>query len=209
MKEQVKNMFEQVTMPEETEARIRSAMTQPIRKQPKPLWNMAATAAAVMALILVISPQARAAVEGWVVRYIFPDSGITVYEEKDENGDVTSVMVVDTEAPAFAQVRDERLYYTGNGTETDITDRITEEAPYYDSYVDDYGLTHYRVVGYSGTIENFGIYEFIRRVEEGQQPWEGWEGGSGRNFLDPETGARYPWVDIVWENLNIPWPMPE
>lgn len=65
------------------------------------------------------------------------------------------------------------------------------------------------MVGYSGSIDNFGIYEFIRKVEKGQNDREGWKGGSGRNFLDPETESRYPWVDIVWEKLNIPWPKPE
>ena len=64
------------------------------------------------------------------------------------------------------------------------------------------------VVGYSDSMENFGIYEFIREVQEGQQPWEGWSNGYGRNFLDPETEIRYPWVDIVWQQLEIPWPLP-
>ena len=64
-------------------------------------------------------------------------------------------------------------------------------------------------VGYSGSIENYGIYEFIREVTEGQADWEGWVTGTGRNDLDPETETRYPWVDIVWQELNIPWPMPE
>ena len=209
MKEQVRDMFSQITMPEKTEEKIRTAMARHSGKSRKSLWRSLATAAVVLALVLVISPEARAAVEGWVLKYVFPESGLAVYEERDVDGDTVSIMCVDTEAPPFAQLREGRLYYSWNGDETDITDQITEEAPFYHTYVDDYGLTHYRAVGYNGSIENYGIYEFIRKVEEGQQAWEGWEGGSGRNFLDPETETRYPWVDIIWEELDIPWPMPE
>ena len=212
MKDQVKEMFAQVTMPEETQRKVRNAMEQnrkPKRKALPAFARNLATVAAVLALVLVISPEARAAVEGWVVKYVFPESGITIYETKDVNGDVVGVMGVDTESKSFAEYRDGRLYFTCNGEEMDITGQISEEKPFFYEYVDEYGLTHYRAVGYSGSLENFGIYEFMRRVEAGQQPWEGWEGGTGRNFLDPETEARYPWVDIVWEELDIPWPKPE
>lgn len=211
MNDKVKDMFAQVTMPEATEQKIRHAMAE--GKAPKKhvmltLGRGFAAALAMFALVLAVSPTARAAVEKWVIEYVFPESGITIYKEQDASGNVTGVMVVDTEASAFAQVREGRLYYICNGVETDITDQVAEDTPFYYSYVDDYGLTHYRVVAYSGTIENYGVYEFIRKVEDGQQPWEGWEGGSGRNFLDPETEERYPWVDIVWEELNIPWSKP-
>lgn len=211
MKEQVKDMFAEITMPEEIEEKIRVAMAQHRGKKNtgKTIWKSLATAAAVLALVLVISPQARAVVEGWVLKYIFPESGITVFEEKDANGNVTGIMAVDTEAPPFARVENGRIYYIRNGEEWDITEKIKEDAPFYDIYVDDYGLTHYRAVAYSGSLENYGIYEFFRMVEEGQGPREGWEGGTGRNFLDPETGTRYPWVDIIWEEWDVPWPMPD
>lgn len=211
MKDRVKDMFEQVTMPEATEEKIRQAMTEgrkPSRRIFRNIARPAAILAAMLALILAISPTARAAVSDWVLKYVFPESGISIYEQTDENGDVIGIVAVDTEAPPFAEVRNGRLYFTGNGEEIDITDQITEEKPYYYTYVDDYGLTHFLVVGYSGTIDNFGIYEFMREEKEGQQDWEGWSNGTGRNFLDPETETRYPWVDAVWEDLNIPWPKP-
>ena len=72
--------------------------------------------------------------------------------------------------------------------------------------MDDYGLTHAMAVGYSGSIENYGIYEFIWEEVDGQREWVT---GSGRNYLSMETESRYPWVDIVWEDLRVPWPMPE
>lgn len=205
MKDQIRNMFEQITMPRDTEMRIRAAMD---RRQPaKSRWKPAVTAAAVLAMLLLISPQARAAVEGWVMKYVFSGSDLTIYQQTDPQGNVTGIMAtVDTEAPAFAQVMDGRLYFLGNGENLDITDEIAEDNPFFYTYVDNYGLTHAMAVGYSGSIENYGIYEFIWEDVDGQRDWVT---GSGRNFLSSETETRYPWVDLVWQELNVPWPMPE
>lgn len=206
MKEQVKDMYTQVTMPEKTKEKILTAMHQGGRKKRLPVWRGLASAAAVVALVLLISPPARAAVEDWVVKYFFPGSDLTIYEQTDENGNVTGVVgVVDTEAPPFARMVNGRLFFLGNNEKIDITEEITEEKPYFYTYVDDYGLTHAMAVGYSGSIENYGIYEFIWEDVDGQRDWVT---GSGRNFLNIETEARYPWVDLVWEELDIPWPLP-
>ena len=204
MKEQVKDMFSQVSMPEELEQQIRNTIAQGERGTRKPVGRWLISAAAVLVLVLCISPRARAAAEDMLLKYFWPGSDITLYETRDENGNVVGITgVVDTEAPAFARMVNERLYFLGNGEKIDITDQITEEAPYYYTYVDDYGLTHYMAVGYAGTMENFGIYEFIRE-ESGK-----WITGTGRNFLCNKTETRYPWVDLVWAEWDIPWPMPE
>ena len=205
MKDQIRDMFKQTTMPRDTEMRIRAAMGK--RQPAKPRWKPAVTAAAVLAMLLLISPQARAAVEGWVMKYVFSGSDLTIYQQTDPQGNVTGIMAtVDTEAPAFAQVVDGRLYFLGNGENLDITDEIAEDAPFFYTYVDNYGLTHAMAVGYSGSIENYGIYEFIWEDVDGRRDWVT---GSGRNFLSSETEVRYPWVDLVWQELNVPWPMPE
>lgn len=208
MKQEIVNAFDSVTMSVDCEQRIRRAMARKKTARMPVVWKRLATLAAVLALVLCISPEARAAVNR-IVRYAFPQSGITIYEETDAQGNVVGITAVDTEAAPFAQLQEGRLVFLGNGETIDITDQITEDDPYIYSYVDDYGLTHYMAVGYSGSIENYGIYEFIREVTEGQADWEGWVTGTGRNDLDPETETRYPWVDIVWQELNIPWPMPE
>ena len=207
MKKQLKDMFAQITMPEETADKIRSAMRRAERKPRKTAFRTMATAAAVLALVFLVSPHAWAAVEDWVVKYFFPGSDLTIYEQTDEQGNVVGIAgVVDTEAPPFARLVNGRLYFLGNNEKIDITDEITEEKPYFYTYVDDYGLTHAMAVGYSGTIENYGIYEFIWEDVEGTRDWIT---GTGRNFLSSETETRYPWVDIVWAELGVPWPMPE
>lgn len=207
MKEQVKDMFAKVTMPEKTEKKIRAAMAQRSAGVPcqRTGWKQAASLAALVVLVIALSPAARAAVSGWVVKYFWPGSDITIYEVNDGEVEAT-VAVVDTEAPGFARMVNGRLYFVGNGEKIDITDQITEEKPYYYTYVDEYGLTHEMVVGYSGSIDNFGIYEFIWKEEGGEKVWRM---GTGRNNLSMETGKCYPWVETVWEDLGIPWAMPE
>ena len=208
MKDQVKAMFEQVTMPEGAEKKIHAAMAAGRKKRsPQGALRRLAATAAVLALMLAISPEARAAFDRWWVKYFWTDSDITIYEEVDESGEpVATIAAVDTEAPAFARMVNGRLYFLGNGEKIDITEQLREDAPYYYTYMDEYGFTHEMAVAYSGTLENFGIYEFIWKGENGEKTWVT---GTGRNFLSSETGTCYPWVEIVWQKLDIPWPMPE
>lgn len=208
MTNEVKEMFEQITMPESCVRKIRKAMASEVQSRKGRTGYLGRTAAAVagmLVLVFLISPEARAAVNNLMVKYFWPDSDITVYEQIDENGEVVGITAVDTEAPPFARIFNDRLYFLGNGEKIDITDTITEEKPYYYTYQDDYGLTHYMAVGYSGELANFGIYEFIKDEGEGSA---GWVTGTGRNFLDNKTETVYPWVEIVWQDLDVPWPMP-
>ena len=211
MKQEIVNAFDNVTMSAACEQRIRRAMAEKTPGKTMPTLKRlgaAVTAFALMlTMVLCLSPEARAAADR-VVKYFFPGSDITVYEETDADGNTVGITCVDTEAPSFAELRDGRLYFVGNGENLDITDQITEEKPYYYTYIDSYGLTHYMAVGYSGTIENYGIYEFIREVKEGQLDREGWVTGSGRNFLNMATETCYPWVETLWQDLNIPWVLP-
>ena len=202
MKTQVKEMFEQVKIPEHCIQKIEEAMQAHSGRRKTGWVGRIAAAAAVLALVLSLSPQVRAAVNELVVKYFFPDSGLTIYEQTDENGDTLRVVAVDTLEESFAQMHEGRLWFMVNGEKIDITDRIGEDRPFYYTYTDDYGLTHYMAVGYSGKLENFGIYEFLKDEQEG------WANGTGRNFLNPETEERYPWVDMVWEEFDVPWPMP-
>lgn len=211
MKDKVQDMYEQITMPESCVRKIRSAMSTNAKPKVRFVWlagKSAAAIAAVLALVLVISPEARAAVNDLMVKYFFPGSDITVYEMTDGNGDLMRITAVDTEAPGIARIVNDRLYFLGNGEKIDITDQIAEETPFYYTYRDDYGLTHYMAVGYSGELANYGIYEFIKEEKDGKAEWDGWVTGTGRNFLNPETEEAYPWVAIVWEELDIPWPLP-
>ena len=203
MKEQVRDMFSEITMPEETEQKVLAAVSRQRKKPQTPFLRSIATLAAVLALVILVSPTARAALENWVVKYFFPGSDLTIYEQTDESGHVTGIVgVVDTEAPPFARMVNGRLYFLGNNEKIDITEEITEEKPYFYTCEDERGYEIYYVVGYDSTIENFGTYEFIKK--DGA-----WLTGSGRNFLSTQAeGQAYPWVKVVWDTWDIPWPMP-
>lgn len=190
--------YDSVHMPKECEDRILNSISAPRRK-----FRPAAAVAAVLALVLVIgmSPTVRAAVEDWITTR-FPGLDLTIQQRTTGEGIDEMVVSIDTEAPTFAYVENGRLFFTGNGEALDITDEITEEKPYFYTYKDDRGYEIYYAVGYDSTIENFGTYEFIKK--DGA-----WLTGSGRNFLSTHVeGQAYPWVKVVWDTLEIPWPMP-
>lgn len=193
MKE-ITELYDSIHMPAHLENQILNAAPAP-RRRFRPATAIAAVLAVV--LLLGLSPTVRAAV-GEMLVVSFPGLDLTIYQESTD--DSYSIVAIDTEASSFAEIRDDRLYFTGNNENIDITDQITEEEPFYYTYnQDEYEIT--LIVGYTGSIENFGTYEFIK--ENGD-----WFTGSGRNFLEMETEQAYPWVAIVWDTMDIPWPMP-
>ena len=206
MKEQVKEMFDQITMPEETERKIRQVIAgewKPKKRNPG-LLRAAATVAAMLALILVISPTARAAVNE-LVRYVVADAS---FVRDSETGEVMEVVVDEEgESNMFIEVGDGKFYFSANGQYIDITDKTSMETPYIYTYVDASNIEHMLIIG--GEPDNFGVSEFYREVVEGQQDWQGWIGGYSSNYIDNQTGKAYPWVAAAWEELNLPWPMPE
>lgn len=205
MKEQVKEMFAQVTMPEETERKVRQAMAETQKSKRKNPGNLraVATLAAMMALVFVISPQARAAVNG-LVRYVVSDAR---FIRDSESGEVMEVVIdEESESNMFIEVGDGKFYFSADGQYIDITDKTSMETPYIYTYVDDANIEHMLIIG--GVPDNFGVSEFYREVVEGQQSWQGWIGGYSSNYIDNQTGKAYPWVAAAWEELDLPWPMP-
>lgn len=202
MKQDIVNVFENVTMSAECEQKIRRAMAEKRPGRSAVALKRLGTLAAALALILCLSPEVRAAVDTIVEKYFFPDSGVTIHKNTAADGSVYREIWLDTESEnaVFAEVREGRLYFTGNGEDIDITDQIAPNVPYFYSYRDEYGMEHHMAVGYSDAIENFGVYQFFR-------DGDGWTNGYGINQLDRE-GNRYPWIDAVWEELDIPWPLP-
>ncbi len=198
MKKQIVSAFEEVTMPVDCEKKISRAVAGRKAERQPGLRRKPIAAAAALALVLALTACTSPVVLEAVQKFFFPEIGMAVYEKED-----ALVVTYDPESPAFAEIREGRLYFTGNGEDLDITDRITEEKPFFYTYQDESGIEIALVVGYAGTIENFGIYQFLR------YSGEPWFTGTGRNILNEETETRYPWVDLVWKELEIPWPMPE
>lgn len=194
---EIRSLYDSIHMPSDLEERIRKSAPTPKRRF-RPV--IAVAAALIMVCLLGCSPTVREAVEEWMITS-FSGLDLTIYEKEMEGGGTGQIVVIDTEANTFAHVENGRLYFTGNGENLDITDQITPENPFYYTYEDqDYEIT--LIVGFDGSQENFGVYEFIK--ENGA-----WVTGFGRNiFSQTEEGELYPWVGVIWDTLDIPWPMP-
>lgn len=204
MKDQVKNMFAEITMPEDSARRIRRAMAEKQAGQTaqRPRRRPAAAVAVVLSVLLLVglglNTQVRAAVENLVKRYVF-HNGTTVIEKREDGMSGISTL---TNVSDCLEARDGRLYLIANGENRDITDETSMEKPYFYTYVDDQAVKHLLILG--GTPDNYGYHEFYRE-DSGQGDWLG---GEGANYLDMETEKPYPWLVNAWENLNIPWPLP-
>lgn len=205
MKDQVKEMFEQVTMPEGTEKKIRQAMAENRKPQSRNFGILRSTAAvaAMLALILLISPTARASVNE-LVRYVIADAS---FVRDPESGEVMEVTIdEDHEANMFLKVGEEKYYFCADGEYINITNKTSMEMPYIYTYVDDANIEHILIIG--GEPNNFGVSEFYREAVEGQECWQGWIGGYSENYFDNQTGKAYPWITAAWDELNLPWPLP-
>lgn len=207
MKQQVKNMFDQITMPAESARRIQCAMAAKAAGQPAKTAHMARPsiirAAACFTVILLagtaLNTQVRAAVNEFVKRYVFNDGLVVIAQQEDGTSGVSYTSSIGL----YAEVREDgRLYCIANGEDTDITDLASMETPYIFTYTDADAVEHIVIVG--GTPENFGVTEFYRESGEEQ---EGWIGGFSENCQD-QTGAAWPWLAAAWSELSIPWPLP-
>lgn len=204
MKDQVKNMFAEITMPEETTQQIRRAMAQKkAAPAARPHRRPAAVAAMLLSVLLLaglgLNTQVRAAVENLVKRYVF-HNGTTVIEKREDG--ISGIIFSPNNIADCLEVRDGRLYLIANGENRDITDETSLEKPYFYTYVDSQAVEHLLILG--GTPDNYGYHEFYRE-DSGQGDWLG---GEGANYLDMKTGKVYPWLVNAWEELNIPWPLP-
>lgn len=202
MKDRVKNMYEEIRMPKRCEEAILRAAEKTQAQRRTSILRPVFAAAAVLALVICLAPPVWAAVENLMLKFRDSETGLTVYEGENEKGEMVVQAQAETGEVSFAEVRQGRLYFTGNGENLDITEAVAGGKPYIYTYQDQNGYTIYRIVGTSGTLENFGGYSFIKD-EEGM-----WFSGEGHNYMDTQTEQVYPWVEAMWQELNIPWPMP-
>lgn len=202
MKDRVKNMYEEIRMPKHCEEAILRAAEEKQARRRTPALRPVFAAAAVLALVICLAPPVWAAVENLVMKFQDSETGLTVYEGENEKGEKTVMAQSETGEVTFVEVRQGRLYFTGNGENLDITDAVQDGRPYIYTYQDQNGYTIYRIVGIAGTVENYGGYSFVK---DGEGMWFS---GEGHNYMDTETGQVYPWVEAMWQELNIPWPKP-
>ena len=134
-------------------------------------------AAIFAAAVLSIGTVAYAATNGELFHYMYTFlSGGGIYETTEysilgEESTVTAVMA-EAEAAAVSEegntsvsgpllFQDGRLYFTGDGGKTDITDKISEEEPYYIDVVDEMGNTHKFIIGGKAEGGCYGYQEVL------------------------------------------------
>lgn len=210
MKDRVKDMFAEITMPEACAEKIRKEAAEKketVRR--KPVLRPVLAAVMALALVLCLSPHARAAVSG-AVRHIFGHAEIRM---DAQTGEVQAVISYPTQVDAapspddrYVEAQDGRVIFHSPEGNVDITDQISINQPYIYTYVDEKNYEHILIMG--GTADNLGVSEFLRQCQPDLQPWEGWEGGYSENYLDSATGKAYPWLKAAWDTLELPWPMP-
>ena len=218
MEKQLKESFENLTMPEGCQARIQAAMAEKRRKT-RPGWVRVAAMAAMLALVVlmgfhfdtlrvcaerayehIVHPQDPEATEavGRIGGDTYVSYGGVVVQHGEYSGKVNEKLP--------AEVRDGRLHFIANGENIDITDECSMERAYIYTMEDITGALHYIVVG--GTPENWGYQIIIRdTTREGTNP-EGWVGGGGSNYCGEDSDWEpYGWVKDAKERIGHPWPI--
>lgn len=202
MQKELKEVYNQIEMPEKCVSDIEKAIERnranvprkAIRKVPR---AVAAAAAIVMALLLTDGAVYAYTGNGLISR-IVALNGTVFTKTVDEDGNVTSEAELNlAEATAPAEYRDGRLYLTVNGENLDITEEVSDTTAYIYLYKDASSITHYMIIG--GEPESFGYAEFMQDAEGV------WIGGS---FVGGEVGGTInpQWLQNAKRDLNIPWP---
>lgn len=206
MQDKIKEVYEQIGMPEECRQRIEQAMRS--RREDRPgsragyrrISGPAAALAAAFLLMLTNTTVYAFTGEGIISRIVSFAGNAVFTEATDEEGNTVSSAAFDTEnAEAPAEFKEGRLWLTANGEHIDITDRVSDEQAYIYDYRDEEGITHYLILG--GEPETFGYAEFM--YDETKDP--GWIGGyftAGKvgEPIDPD------WLQNAKKELGIPWP---
>ncbi|MBD5541131.1 MAG: hypothetical protein HDR00_08035 [Lachnospiraceae bacterium] len=203
MQKELKEVFDQVEMPETCVLDIEKAIEKrkgnisqggKIRKIPR----FAAAAAAIVMALLLTDGVVYAYTGNGLISRIIAFNGTIFTKTVNEEGTMTSEAELNLEeATAPAEYIDGRLYLTVNGENLDITDAISDTTAYNYVYADADSITHYIIIG--GKPESFGYAEFLRDADEE------WIGGS---FVGGEVGGTInpDWLQNAKKELNIPWP---
>lgn len=145
------------------------------KKKEFSLRKVLRAAAIFAAAVLSIGGVAYAATDGELFHYMYTFlSGGGIYETTEYSilGEESTVTAVMAEAAAVSEegntsvsgpllFQDGRLYFTGDGGKTDITDKISEEEPYYIDVVDEMGNTHKFIIGGKAEGGCYGYQEIL------------------------------------------------
>lgn len=125
-------------------------------------------AALFLVCLLSVGGVTYAMTDGFQALFTFISGG-AIYETESTEGNIvySSVMVaaMHDEPGIPLLLEDGRLYFTGDGGKTDITDFISETEPYFIDVIDEEGNTHRFIVGGRPEEECYGYNEMIIDTE--------------------------------------------
>ena len=227
MKQEYKNMMEQLTLSPAAQTAIASGIEEAaVKKTSGGAWRRFAAAAACLVLVVAciavpVMAGATNMFDDFLAKMI-EDSEFDEIEEvkhlssnhvvvKDKDGSTGSFSVA---GPAdFLEESDGRLYFTANGEHIDITDKISYEEPFIYIYTDEEQIIHYIAVG--GVYDpdpaktDHGWCEYFQNAP-GTEPFnplaeDGWIAGGGQNEIDCDAEKQYPWSVKALEKFDTPW----
>lgn len=227
MKQEYKNMMEQLTLSPAAQTAIASGIEEAaVKKTSGGAWRRFAAAAACLVLVVAciavpVMAGATNMFDDFLAKMI-EDSEFDEIEEvkylssnhvvvKDKDGSTGSFSVA---GPAdFLEESDGRLYFTANGEHIDITNKISYEEPFIYIYTDEEQIIHYIAVG--GVYDpdpaktDHGWCEYFQNAP-GTEPFttllpDGWIAGGGQNEIDCDTETQYPWSVKALEEFGTPW----
>ncbi len=196
MKQQMKELFDQITMSEECEMRIEKMLNEHTGKKKFGTKRKVMVAAIAAAALCALPVTAYAATGGNLFHFL-SGNGMIFHETQGEDGAIAHVQIDTSKESSLFVKEDGRLYLhnADTGEKIDLTDLLSETEPYIYSSEDSEGSTHYLIIG--GTADNYGYAEFIRDAEGL------WQGGYSSNAAEQEwfiKGAKeleLPWADLI------------
>ena len=167
-------------------------------------------AAAIFAAVLLSAGGvAYAATDGEVFQEIFTlIGGGAIYETKEYSAEEGRMMTTSVSGTVVAMptgeesgvpllLEDGRLYFTGDGGKTDITDEISETEPYYIEVIDEAGNTHRFIIG--GRAEA-GYYGYDELLFDKDGNFRGGGGTFGEKMEKDEIRGPV-WYQKAWDEL--------
>ena len=131
------------------------------------LKKISEAAALFLICLLSVGGVAYAMTDGFHALFTFISGG-AIYETTESSfmGTTSVTTVALQDEPGIPLLLEEgRLYFTGDGGKTDITDFISETEPYFIDVMDEEGNTHKFIVGGRPEEESYGYEEMIIDTE--------------------------------------------
>ena len=198
MKSNYKQTFDAVCMSPESHERIRSELSARISENQKEDNIVSIKSRSTKKLLVAVAAAIIILALSTIVAFAYGDQivqllgGGQIVTERTGNGYSTSISIT-SENPDPIEIRDGRVFFILNGSETDITDYCTESTYFHHEETTEKGYRHVFIVG--GTPDLLGWAEFI---------WDdtGLMIGSSMVYQPDDNDALPKWLELATERFQ-------